>query len=131
MCFAPRYGWGWSHRDSAGNDTPADYAEIDEAGEFHIRVRRFFAFQGELRGVVGQVEQSGHLFDGLWAVTWTMIVGEFDLTDRLCTRWDIELGLNEPSRDDWPVSAAPVYCGFGGVLAASLGAIARYSSGLG
>ena len=101
LCFKPRYGWGWCY---GWNDhTHFDYARVDEAGAFHIRVHHFFSSRGELRGFIGRVEQLGHLFDGLWAVTWTLNVGEYNFTDKLCHRWDIELGTVEPNGDDWPV----------------------------
>jgi hypothetical protein len=76
------------------------------------------------------VEQAGHLFDGLWAAIWTMLVGEFDLIDNLCWRWDTELGPGEPRGDDWPTepAALPAYFGCGGVLAVSRGAIEAWSA---
>jgi hypothetical protein len=102
-----------------------DYGEVDRAGSFQIRVHRFFSFQGELRGIVGQVEQPGHLFHGLWAATWTMLVGEFNLTDKLCWRWDIQMSPSEPVGDDWPdePDTAPAYFGLGGSLGVSHDAI--------
>jgi hypothetical protein len=125
VCFRPFHGWGWWRLEADGVKAPLDYTEVDRAGDFHLRVQRFFTFQGELRGIVGRVEQAGHLFDGLWATTWTMVVGDYDLTDNLCGRWDIELGASEPSGDDWPAEpvAAPAYFGCGGTLGASRGAI--------
>jgi hypothetical protein len=125
LCFGPCNGWGWFQLDASGEKASIDYGEIDKAGDFHIRVHRFFSFQGELRGIVGRVEQAGHLFDGLWATTWTMLVGEFNLTDKLCWRWDIELGPREPTGDDWPAEPdkPPAWFGLGGVLAVSPSAI--------
>jgi hypothetical protein len=122
------YGWGWFRLSASGDKEPLDYTEVDRAGEFHIRAHRFFTFQGELRGVVGKVEQPGHLFDGLWATTWTMSVGVFDLTERLCGRWDSEFGPDKPggsSETDWPTEPVrnPAYFGFGGTLAVSHQAI--------
>jgi len=127
LCYKPGYGSGWSRLDKSGNDALVDYAEVEAAGVFHIRVGRFFFFRGELRGVVGRVEQPGHMFDGMWAATWTMLVGDFDFTRRLCPRWDIELGPIEPSGEDWPRirEASPVYAGTG-ILAASQDAVMRY-----
>ena len=95
LYFEPWHGWGWFRLGADGGKESIDYGEVDRAGAFRVRVRRFFTFEGELRGIVGRVEQAGHLFDGLWAATWTMLVGEFDLTDNLCWRWDIELGPGE------------------------------------
>ncbi len=125
LCFEPRYGWGWYRLGVSDNERFLDYTEVDFAGAFHIRVRRTFDFGGEPRGIVGRVEESGHLFDGLWASTWTMQTGEFDLETRLCPRWDIELGPTEPFVDEWPSSpdTPPAYAGHGGVLAVSLAAI--------
>ncbi len=125
LCFVPWHGWGWFRLGAGGDKVPLDYGEVDRAGAFHVRVRRFFTSRGELRGIVGQVEQAGHLFDGLWAAAWTMLVGGFDLTDNLCWRWDTQLGPGEPGGDDWPAEPAgpPAYFGTGGVLAVSRGAI--------
>ena len=78
LCFEPRYGWGWYRLGVSDGDRHLDCAEVDAAGPFHIRVHRFFDYEGEPRGLVGRVEQAGHLFDGLWAATWTMVVGAFD-----------------------------------------------------
>ena len=58
LCFRPFYGWGWYRHDTDGDKAPLGYAEVDRAGDFHIRVHRFFAFRGELRGLVGRVEQA-------------------------------------------------------------------------
>jgi hypothetical protein len=121
--FIPWYGWGWFTLDTAGGEqVPTDYGEIDKAGTFQIRVHHFFSFHGELRGVIGKVEQPGHLFDGFWAVTWTMLVGEWDLLESLCWRWDMQLGRSEPSGNEWPdePKTPPAYFGYGGVLSVSL-----------
>jgi hypothetical protein len=125
VCFEPWFGWGWYRLGVSEEDRFLDYATVDAAGVFHIRVRRFFDYEGEPRGLVGQVEQAGHLFHGLWAATWTMCVGEFDLAKRLCTRWDIELGPTEPRIEGWPISpdTPPAFAGHGGVLAESHAAI--------
>ena len=45
-----------------------------------------------------------------------MLVGEFDLTENLCWRWDSEFGPDEPpgpSEDDWPTEPVrnPAYFG--------------------
>src|SRR6267378_1969216 len=115
LCFKPGYGWGWSRLDKTDEFVGVDYAQVEQAGPFHIRVHHFFSFQGELRGLVGRVEQAGHLFDGLWVAVAQMIVGEFDFRERLCHRWDIELGSAQPSGDDWPHirGVSPIYSGFG------------------
>lgn len=128
LCFKPLHGWGWYRLGVSDDERFINYAEIDAAGEFHIRVHRFFDFEGEPRGLVGRVEQPGHLFDGLWAATWTMVVGEFDFVERLCLRWDIELGPAEPQGDEWPATpdTPPAYGGHGGVLAVSHAAITSF-----
>ena len=127
LCYRPGYGWGWSRLDKSGDDVSVEYDEVESAGAFHIRVQRFFSFQGELRGIVGRVEEPGHMFNGLWAATWTMLVGDYDFVEKLCHRWDIELGPVEPSGDDWPQirDASPIYSGYG-VLAVSQDAVVRY-----
>lgn len=131
LCFKPGYGWGWSRLDKSGDEAFVDYAEVERAGSFYIRIHRFFRFQGELRGAVGRVEQPGHMFHGMWAATWTMLVGEFDFVEKLCHRWDIELGPVEPSGDDWPQidGVSPAYSGYG-ILAVSQDALARFFESL-
>jgi hypothetical protein len=128
LCFSPSYGWGWCQLDEGGEKITLDYAKVDQAGPFHIRVHRFFSFEGRLRGVIGRVEQPGHLFDGFWAWTWTMLVGEFNVTDKLCWRWDSVLEPNEPVGDDWPDEplTPPAYFGFGGVLGVTNDAIEKW-----
>jgi hypothetical protein len=128
LCFEPWRGWGWFQLDMSGEKVPIDYDAVDQAGSFHIRVHRFFAADGELRGIIGRVEQPRHLFDGMWAATWTMLVGDFDLTNNLCWRWDMDLSPVEPSGDEWPTEpvAPPAYFGTGGVLAVSQGVIATW-----
>src|SRR5262249_31908420 len=128
LCFGPMHGWGCFRLGPNGEKEPLDYVEVDRASAFHIRVHRFFTFRGELRGVVGRVEQTGHVFDGLGARTGTMLVGEFDLTENPCWRWDSEFGPDEPggpSEDEWPTEPVrkPAYFGFGGTLAVSSSAI--------
>ena len=127
LCFKPNYGWGWSRLGTNDADRFIDFAEIDTAGVFYIRVSRFFSFEGELRGLIGRVEQDGHLFDGLWAATWTMLEGEFDFVEKLCFRWDIELGPTEPHGGEWPTTpeSSPAYSGYG-VVGVSPAAIARF-----
>ena len=119
-CFKPGYGWGWSRLDKTDEYVPVDYPQIEQAGLFRIRVHRFFSFQGELRGIVGLVEQPRHLFDGFWIVAAQMHGGEFDLTDKLCLRWDIELGPGTPTQEEWQHirDVSPIYSGFG-ILASS------------
>ena len=76
-----------------------------------------------------RVEGFNRAFDGLWAATWTMCVGEFDLVARLCARWDIELGPTEPRfEDEWPITpdTPPAFAGLGGVLAESHAAIRAF-----
>ena len=131
LCYQPGYGWGWYRLDKTGDDAVVDYAQVDRAGAFHIRVHRFFSIQAELRGIVGRVEHPDHMFDQMWTATWIMVVGEWDLTVRLCPRWDIELGPFEPSGDEWPQmrEASPVYSGHG-VLGVSRQALSRYFESL-
>lgn len=133
LCFEPWPGWGWYRLGVNHEDSPLDYAEVDAAGVFHIRVHHFFDFEGALRGLVGRVEQQEHLFDGLWVATWTMLVGKFDFVERLCWRWDIELGPTQPRVEGWPVAPTtpPAYGGTGGVLAVSQTAIAKFKARMG
>src|SRR5262245_23752666 len=112
VCVRPTYGWGW-HRI----DDPAaivDYAPIHFAGDFAIQVEDVFSFDGELRGITGQIHALGHHFDECRAVCATMLVGEYNLRDRLCVRWDLEIGRGE-TQGEWPQmnSPGPIWGGYG------------------
>ncbi len=99
LYLKPGYGWGWHGADDGEQ---VDYAPIDAAGGCRARVLRFFTWRDEVRGVVGKVEYPGHPFDKLWIVCGAMIQGEHDFTEHLCLRYDLELGPQEPSKDEWP-----------------------------
>jgi hypothetical protein len=66
-----------------------------------------------LRGFVGRVEQAEHIYDDLFVIIYTRIVGTFNLTDNL-PRCDIQLGSDEPS-GEFPefVSGSPIINGYG------------------
>ncbi len=119
LCYKPTYGWGWC-RYSGTKHESADFNAIERAGTFEIRVLNFITMFGELRGIAGPIEQPNHPFDGMWASTWTMIAGDFNLTDRLCPRWDVELRTHQVDDGDEPGLRrwALVYDGYG-VLAES------------
>ncbi|MGI8549583.1 MAG: hypothetical protein ACR2PL_02130 [Dehalococcoidia bacterium] len=112
LYLRPGYGWGWRGADESER---VDYAPIDAAGGCQVRVSRFFTWRGEVRGVVGKVEQPGHIFHNLWIVCGAMIKGEHDFTEHLCLRYDLELGLQEPGEEEWPCIAAGKrhYAGYG------------------
>jgi len=58
-------GWGWHGVD---DNEHIDNAFVVAAGGCHIRVLSFFSWHNEVRGVIGKVEEAGHIFDGLWIV---------------------------------------------------------------
>jgi hypothetical protein len=99
LYLKPTYGWGWVGQ---ADNSRVDYASIDAAGGCQVRVLQFFTWRGEVRGIVGKVEQSGHLFDKLWIVCGAMVSGEHDFAEHLCRRYDLELGTQEPTQDEWP-----------------------------
>jgi hypothetical protein len=112
LYLKPGYGWGWR---GTGDGEQVDYALIDAAGGCEVRVLWFFTWRDEVRGVVGKVEQSGHIFDNLWIVCGAMVKGEHDFTEHLCLRYDLELGSQEPGEDEWPriVAGERSYAGYG------------------
>ena len=66
LAVKPVYGWGWSRLDAPEIPVPAQINGVPHP--FHCRIHHFFAFQGELRGAVGVVQESGHIYEGLWVI---------------------------------------------------------------
>ncbi len=109
----PEYGWGWTRLDAPEIPVPAQVNGVPFP--FLCRIERFFDFRGELRGFVGRVEQVEHIYDNLFVVIYTRIVGTFNFTDNL-PHCDIQLGADEPS-GEFPefVSGSPIVNGYGTV----------------
>ena len=111
LAVKPVYGWGWSRLDDP--DKPVDYEVNGAPTPFHGRVRDFFSYRGELRGVVGRIEQTGHIYDGFWVVVSTRVTGIYNFTDNI-PYCDIQIGPNRPV-GSWPgfKSGAPIVGGYG------------------
>lgn len=108
----PIYGLGW-HRI----DDPAaivDYAPIYFSGDFAVRVEEVFSFDGELSGITGRIHAPVHPFDECRAVCETLHAGEYNLRDRLCIRWDLQIGRGG-LQGEWPQmnSGEPIWGGYG------------------
>jgi hypothetical protein len=117
LWLRPTYGWGWVRLDDP--EHAIDYSAINQGSDFGVRVQSFFSFKGELRGLVGRVEQVGHQFNDQWIVCGEMHSGTHDFDSRLCLRWDLDIGLSV--RDaEWPEIApgGPIIHG-SGILALS------------
>jgi hypothetical protein len=111
VAVKPVWGWGWSRLDAPEVPVPAEVNGVPRP--FHCRVKDFFCFQDELRGVIGKVEGSGHIYDGLWVVFSTRVVGTYNFTDRL-PYCDVQLGSVMPV-GEWPefTSGSPIVNGYG------------------
>ena len=107
----PVYGWGWSRLDAPEIPVPAEVDGVPRP--FHCRIRDFFYFRDELRGATGRVEESGHVYDGLWVVFSTRMAGTYEFTDNppYC---DVQIGSDTPV-GEWPefTSGSPIVNGFG------------------
>jgi len=116
LWLRPTYGWGWVRLDDP--EQTIDYSAIYR-GDFGVRVQSFFFFKGELRGLVGRVEQVGHQFNDQWIVCGEMHAGTHDFDNRLCLRWDLDIGIGVPY-GEWPEIApgGPIIHG-SGILALS------------
>jgi hypothetical protein len=98
VAVKPVYGWGWSRLDAPEIPVPAEVNGVPRP--FHCRIQDFFYFRGELRGATGRIEESGHTYDGLWAVFYTRLVGTYDFTNNL-PHCDIQIGPGVPV-GEWP-----------------------------
>ena len=112
LLVEPGYGWGWTRRDDLS--IRVDYAQVQAQGGFHVRVRYFFTYRGEWKGLVGVVEQAGHSFDGLWIGCTTRLSGNHDFTANLCYNWDLDIGPARPQGEKhWQPVGVPLYSGYG------------------
>src|SRR5262249_3351576 len=112
VCVRPTYGWGWHRADDP--TAKVDFTLIHSAGDFELRIEKLFSCGDELRGISGQAHATGHPFDEFRVVCATMLVGEYNLRDRLCVRWDLQIGKGEP-QGEWPEinSGGPSWGGYG------------------
>lgn len=93
----PYAGYGWGIRDGGiASELDIFQDRVAPAGDFHLRVINFFDMLGTRRGFYGRIEEPGHIFDGLMLVATTMSSGVFDFSDRLCMRYDVEIGRDLP-----------------------------------
>ena len=110
VAVKPIYGWGWTRLDAPEIRVPAEVNGVPRP--FHCWITDLFSFEGELRGAVGNIEEPGHLYDGLRIVFSTRVVGVYNFTDRL-PRCDVQIGPVMPI-GEWPeFSSAPIVNGYG------------------
>ncbi len=110
------YGWGWERRDDL-----IDYQPISVPGGFQLRVKYFWKFADDQRGLtskqhglVGIVEQPDHLFDGFWIACEERGTNSRNFTDRLCLRWNLRIGPRRPAGGNpRGPSGFPLYSGYG------------------
>src|SRR5687767_1057085 len=81
VAVKPVYGWGWSRLDAPEIPVPAQINGVPHP--FHCRIEHFFAFQGELRGAVGIIEEPGHIYQGLWVIFSTRVIGSHNFVNSL------------------------------------------------
>lgn len=111
VAVKPVYGWGWSRLDAPEIPVPAEVNGVPSP--FHCRVKEFFSFQVELRGAVGRIEELGHIYDGLWVVFSTRVIGIHNFIDQL-PHCDVQIGPVVPV-GEWPefTSGSPIVNGYG------------------
>jgi hypothetical protein len=97
------------------------FAQMQTLGGFHVRIRYFLTLYATdtWGAVVGSVEQSGHVFDGLWIGCNVNYQGYPDFTERLRKSW-CKVGPIRPKPPSMLVpSGLPLYVG-PGVLAENI-----------
>ena len=111
VAVKPVYGWGWSRLDAPEIPVPAEFNGVPRP--FHCRILGFFYFGEELRGAIGRIEEPGHIYDGLWVVFSTRVVGVHNFTDHL-PYCDVQIGSVAPG-GEWPefTSGSPIINGYG------------------
>ena len=105
----PIYCWGWGRSDLKA---PTPFEPINNAGVFTVRIDGFIEFGEKRIGVFGVITQTEHLFSDLLFEATLRQKGEFNLTDRLSNRFDIEIGPNYPDkRGRFMTEGSPIYNG--------------------
>src|SRR5262245_20506540 len=117
LVVKPVYGWGWSRLDAPEIPVPAEINGVPRP--FHCRVREFFYFRNELRGAIGTIEESGHIYDRHCVIFWTRTIGMHNFIDSL-PYCNVEIGSVAPV-GEWPEfrSGSPMINGYG-IVGASL-----------
>lgn len=103
---SPMYGWGWNETDDHGNESSLDFAVVELAGPFEVRIRGFIMDRlNECIGFAGEVVDENHWLRGYWAVMTCAHVGQFDLINNppFCMR--VELYSKKYRR--WPKYEMP------------------------
>lgn len=94
----PYAGYGWGLRESGiASEIDIFQDRVAPDGDFRLIVKDFFDMLGTRRGFYGRIEEPSHIFHGLILVATTMSSGLFDFTDRLCMRYDVEIGEDMPN----------------------------------
>src|SRR5687768_13565060 len=94
----PVYGWGWSRLDAPEIPVPTGVNGVPHP--FHCRIHQFFYFQNELRGALAVIEEFSHIYDGLWVVFYTRVMGIHDFVYNL-PYCNIQIGPDAPV-GEWP-----------------------------
>lgn len=119
------YGWGWVE----GSDDRTDSAPVEVPPSFEFRLSEFFEWNQERRGGIGQIEQSGHIYDGHWLLFYIRICGCFDFVHKIAD-YNFHIGRNRPTlypstkdprmAEAWPLPCFPACSsvwGFGRIAA--------------
>lgn len=102
-------------KQGTAQDSVADVSHPQVVSGFHVRVKYFLTLHREnaWNGLVGTVEQEGHLFDRLWFGCSTTYQGYPNFTDRLRRSW-CRIGPGRPREPAFYIpSGLPFYEGQG------------------
>jgi hypothetical protein len=98
ILIKPVFGWGWT---SNKPDISIPNQVNGVPFSFYFRVKTYFYFENELRGAVGRVEDSNHIYNNLWAFFYNRNAGISNFTNKL-PYCNIEISLEYPEiRNKW------------------------------
>src|SRR5262245_23306620 len=81
LLVKPIYGWGWSRQDVPQLVARTELNELPPP--FICRPTAFFYFEDELSGMVAEIEDSCHIYDGLWTFSYLAVRGTWNFTNEV------------------------------------------------
>ncbi len=91
----PVYGWGWTCLDAPEIRVPAEINGVPRP--FKCRITEFIHYQDNFIGAIGKIEETTHIYNGLWTFFYLRVSGVFNFTDKV-GYYNLEIGPSAPEK---------------------------------